>query len=67
MIEDSGGVNQTMGLAEKLRVESVDDILVVLTRSADKVISGLVGRTFDLKTAYKQFGVGLEQQTLRIA
>ena len=31
-------MNQTMGLAEKLRVESVDDILVVLTRSADDLV-----------------------------
>ena len=74
LIDDftAAGVNQTVGLAEKLRVESVDElaanILVAMKRGTGQAISRLVGRTFDLKSAYKQFGVDLEhQQSLRIA
>ena len=66
------GVNQTVGLGEKLRVESVDElaanVLVALTKAPPSHGLALVGRTFDLKSAYKQFGVDVEhQRTLRIA
>ena len=66
------GVNQTVGLGEKLRVESVDElaanVLVALTKTPPTHGLALVGRTFDLKSAYKQFGVDVEhQRTLRIA
>ena len=74
LIDDftAAGVNQTVGMAEKLRVESVDElaanILVTIMRADDRAGLKLVGRTFDLKSAYKQFGVDLEhQQSLRIA
>ena len=74
LIDDftAAGVNQTVGMVEKLRVESVDElaanILVTLMRSGNPGGLKLVGRTFDLKSAYKQFGVDLEhQQSLRIA
>ena len=72
MISTAAGVNQTVGMAEKLRVESVDElaanILVTIMRADDRAGLKLVGRTFDLKSAYKQFGVDLEhQQSLRIA
>ena len=66
------GVNQTVGLGEKLRVESVDElaahVLVALSNASPGRKLALVGRTFDLKSAYKQFGVDAEhQKTLRIA
>ena len=74
LIDDftAAGVNQTVGMAEKLRVESVDElaanILVTLFRAGGQYELKLVGRTFDLKSAYKQFGVDLEhQRSLRIA
>ena len=74
LIDDftAAGVNQTVGMAEKLRVESVDElaanILVAIMRAGDRAGLTLVGRTFDLKSAYKQFGVDVEhQQSLRIA
>lgn len=59
-------------MAEKLRVESVDEltatILVMLRKCGDHTLLNLVGKTFDLKSAYKQFGVDVEhQKTLRIA
>ena len=48
-------------LPEKLRVESVDQIVAILLammRSVGKTQKlPWVGRTFDLKSAYKQFGV----------
>ena len=57
LIDDfsAAGVNQTVGLAERLRVESVDELaassVMLLNRKqeADDLI--LVGRTFDLKSA----------------
>ena len=74
LIDDfsAAGVNQTVGMAEKLRVESVDEltatILVMLQKCGESALLNLVGRTFDLKSAYKQFGVDVEhQKTLRIA
>ena len=76
LIDDftAAGVNQTVGLAEKLRVESVDELaankLVTMNSQPDGSPLDLVGRTFDLKlkSAYKQFGVDLEhQRKLRIA
>ena len=68
----AAGVNQTVGLVEKLRVETVDELsanlLVALVRGSSQMLPRLVGWTFDLKSAYKQFGVDEEhQQTLRIA
>ena len=74
LIDDfsAAGVNQTVGMAEKLRVESVDEltatILVMLGKCEGNALLDLVGRAFDLKSAYKQFGVDVEhQKTLRIA
>ena len=74
LIDDftAAGVNQTVGMAEKLRVESVDElaanILVAIMRAGGRAGLTLVGRTFDLKSPYKQFGVDVEhQQSLRIA
>ena len=44
------------------------NLLVALVRGSEQALPRLVGRTFDLKSAYEQFGVDQEhQQTLRIA
>ena len=39
-------------------------ILVMLRKCSDSALPNLVGRTFDLKSAYKQFGVDVEHQKL---
>ena len=55
------GVNGAFGLTEKLRVQSVDELssyLALIMNSPGFSSSlKLVGRTYDLKSAYKQFGV----------
>ena len=66
------GVNSTFGLQEKLRVETIDEMVACLLVAMDKKPKGkkrnLVGRCFDLKSAYKQFGVSEEQsKKLKIA
>ena len=64
LIDDfsAAGVNQTVGLVEKLRVETVDELsanlLVALVRGSEQALPRLVGRTFDLKSAYKTVWCG---------
>eukprot|EP00435_Cladocopium_sp_Y103_P062782 s463_g24.t1 len=54
------GVNATLGLCEKLRVQAVDELCAylasMLDSSGDTDFPKLVGRTYDLRSAYKQFG-----------
>ncbi len=63
MIDDFSicGVNGAFGLTEKLRVQSVDKLSLYLALLMnDPGFSSqlqVVGRTYDLKAAYKQFGV----------
>ena len=63
MIDDFSicGVNGTVGLAEKLRVQSVDELAsylaIIMNISGFSSTLKVVGRTYDLKAAYKQFGV----------
>ena len=67
------GVNSAFGMTEKLRVDAIDEIVAgvsVLLDSDDfgAKPKGLLGRTFDLKSAYKQFGVdSAHAERLRIA
>ena len=67
------GVNSTFGLCERLRVESVDEVATVLALGMEvsrKTGSSrnVSGRAFDLKSAYKQFGVcGADVDRLKIA
>ena len=55
------GVNGACGLREKLRVQAVDELCAYLAFMLDQAPEGclpkLTGRTYDLKSAYKQFGV----------
>ena len=63
MIDDFSicGVNAAYGLREKLRVQAVDELCSYLAIALDDLKPNssvqLVGRTYDLKSAYKQFGV----------
>ena len=70
LIEDFSicGVNSAFGMTEKLRVDAIDEIVAGISVLLDSHefgtrSKGLLGRTFDLKSAYKQFGV----EKLRIA
>ena len=60
-------------MAEKLRVDAIDEILAGISVLLDSEgfadrNKGLLGRTFDLKSAYKQFGVDVpHSEKLRIA
>ena len=55
------GANSAYGMTEKLRVQSIDELTAYLAYILDSTegaaCPALVGRTFDLKPAYKQFGV----------
>ena len=55
------GVNGAYGLREKLRVQAVDELCAYLAFMLDQSSGGslpnLAGRTYDLRSAYKQFGV----------
>eukprot|EP00435_Cladocopium_sp_Y103_P062039 s153_g23.t1 len=66
------GVNGAYGLREKLRVQSVDElcsyIAYMMDHTSDSDFPSLVGRTFDLKHAYRQFGVDeYHHELLKIA
>ena len=74
LIDDSSacGVNATVGLPEKLRVESVGQVVAIIPSMMRfrQTLSRLpwTGRTFDLKAACKQFGVSLDESNrLKIA
>ena len=53
-------MNAAFGLREKLRVQAVDELCAYLASMLDDTshadLPGLVGRTYDLRSAYKQFG-----------
>ena len=54
-------VNHTYGMRERLRVQAVDELCAYLATLLDDHVVGTLprikGRTFDLRSAYKQFGV----------
>ena len=69
-----GGLNKTIGVVEKYRIHAMDEISAYLAWMLTycEKLGGpsfqLLGRTFDLKAAYKQFGVSLaDRDLLRIA
>ena len=66
------GVNAAFGLREKLKVQAVDELCAYLASMLDDTskadMPGLVGRTYDLRSAYKQFGTDpWHAERLRIA
>ena len=63
-----GGLNGTVGLPEKLRVHSIDVLLNMMIDAfkarGDLTFPPSVGRTFDLKAAYRQFGISTSSRDL---
>ena len=65
------GLNATVGLVEKFSLHTIDKLAAMMAHAFDVNKAGMpecCGRTFDLKAAYKQFGVCLEDRArFRIA
>ena len=67
-----GGLNHSVGLAEKSQLHSIDQLASMVSHSFS-VTSGqrhpkVVGRTYDLRAAYKQFPLSsADREILRIA
>ena len=63
-----GGYNKAFGTKEKLRVHAIDQLAAYLswlcTDLGDDIDDDIVGRTYDLRSAYKQFGVSVETRDL---
>eukprot|EP00435_Cladocopium_sp_Y103_P000018 s3918_g1.t1 len=68
-----GGINSTLGAVEKYRVHAMDECAAYLAYMVDFLdkhndIEGLSGRTFDLKHAYKQYGISeADRKVIRLA
>ena len=67
-----GGFNSTCGSSEKLKIHAIDEMAAYiawcLTTFGDNAMEGVVGKTYDLKNAYKQYGVcASDRSLLRIA
>ena len=64
-----GGINSTLGTTEKYRIHAIDEcaaylaFMLDLQASRGKTVS-LKGRTFDMKAAYKQYGVDSQDRDL---
>ena len=75
MIKDCpiGGLNKTIGVVEKYRIHSIDEISAMLAWMLDfqakrgKLPYWILGRTFALKAAYKQYGLNESDRVLRLA
>ena len=74
MIDDCsiGGFNATCGVNEKMKVHSVDEMAAYvcwcMTHLGEGAMSQVVGKTYDLKNAYKQYGVrSQDRELLRLA
>ena len=65
------GLNMTVGLKEKFKFHSIDQLCSMLCHSlslSDDQHGPVLGRTYDLKSAYKQFGLcSQDRDKLRIA
>ena len=66
------GLNQTVGLQERFVLQAVDQMCTMLCWSLKRAMPGqhppIIGRTFDLKSAYKQFGLRtVDRDLIRIA
>ena len=59
-----GGYNKAYGTKEKLRVHAMDQLAAYLswlcTELGGQIDDEIVDRTYDLRSAYKQFGVSKE-------
>eukprot|EP00435_Cladocopium_sp_Y103_P046974 s90_g13.t1 len=63
-----GGYNKAYGTKEKLGVHAIDQLAAYLswlcTEMSDELDNEVVGRTYDLRSAYKKFGVSSETRDL---
>ena len=70
MIDDCsiGGFNSTCGTSEKMKVHAVDEMAAYIcwcmTNLGPGAMSQVVGKTYDLKNAYKQFGIRPQDRDL---
>eukprot|EP00435_Cladocopium_sp_Y103_P063984 s44_g25.t1 len=67
-----GGFNGCCGSSEKMKVHSVDELAAYvcwcLTNLDSQAMSQVVGKTYDLKNAYKQYGIcRADRDLLRLA
>ena len=66
------GSNQTTGMNERLKIFGIDDIAALLAYSlgsnGDKHHPRMLGKTIDLRSAYKQFGIcSADRERIRVA
>lgn len=56
-----GGFNRTCGFSERMRVHAIDEMAAylawLLDESGGAMPSKVLGKTFDLKSAYEQCGI----------
>ena len=67
-----GGFNSTCGSNEKLKIHAIDEMAAYiawcLTNLGDESMESVLGKTYDLKNAYKQYGIAPQDRSLlRIA
>lgn len=67
-----GGFNSTCGSSEKLRIHAIDEMAAYiawcLTTLGANSMDQVVGKTYDLRNAYKQYGIDVtDRSLLRIA
>ena len=67
-----GGFNSTCGSSEKLKIHAIDEMAAYiawcLTNIGDDSMNAVLGKTYDLKNAYKQYGIDAHDRSLlRIA
>ena len=63
-----GGINGALGVVEKYKVHAIDETAAFLTwmlqfSQQQQSLEGLSGRTYDMKHAYKQYGIAEGGQT----
>lgn len=65
-----GGINKTIGVVERYRIHSIDEITAYVSWMLDfqernpACCHSIMCRTFDLKSAYKQFGLNEHDRNL---
>ena len=68
-----GGINGALGVVEKYRVHAIDETAAYIAWMLDYMkaggrLEGLSGRTYDMKHAYKQYGISVQdRQLVRLA
>ncbi|CAE7232725.1 unnamed protein product [Symbiodinium sp. CCMP2592] len=63
----SSGYNQTIGLPERFRLHGIEFLCALIVRAmkdARSLITPILGRTFDLTAAYKQYAVHSEDRAI---